>query len=262
MPKKNLDPIPATVPLPAPNRAEQSAIASASARVVARSPRFSIQIQRANDGKLLPLGPDHADVRGWVFRLEDTFGTSGTAFASAQLDHMIRACQDSAGKIDGNKLNSMLAVIDGIRPENELQAMIAVQMALTHSMALDTLRRAQSVDQIPQVDSAGSLAVKLLRTFTMQVEALTKLQRGGEQIVKVVRVHAGGQAIVGTVRTEPREGGGTSENRNQPHAKEQSPALGAPNCREMRCPDPIRDTMPIAESVGSHPMPHARRRNR
>ena len=123
-----------------------------------------------------------------------------------------RACQDGEGKLDTVKLNAMLAVIDSTRPENELQAMLAVQMALTHSMALDLLRRTQWVDQIPQVDSAGSLAIKLLRTFTMQVEALAKLQRGGEQVVKVVHVHAGGQAIVGTVQAGTGVGGGANEN--------------------------------------------------
>jgi hypothetical protein len=30
-----------------------------------------------------------------------------------------------------------------------------------------------------KIDSAGNLAVKLLRTYTMQAEALAKLERGG-----------------------------------------------------------------------------------
>ena len=44
------------------------------------------------------------------------------------------------------------------------------------------------------------MAVKLMRTYTAQIEALAKLQRGGEQVVKVVHVHPGGQAVVGNVR--------------------------------------------------------------
>ena len=35
----------------------------------------------------------------------------------------------------------------------------------------------------------------------MQAETLAKLQRGGEQVVKVVHVHPGAQAIVGNVVT-------------------------------------------------------------
>jgi hypothetical protein len=49
--------------------------------------------------------------------------------------------------------------------------------------------------------SAGNLAIKLLRTFTMQVEALHRYRGKGQQKVTVEHVHvnAGGQAIVGTV---------------------------------------------------------------
>jgi hypothetical protein len=40
-----------------------------------------------------------------------------------------------------------------------------------------------------------------MRTFTMQVEALARKRRKGEQnvTVKHVHVHAGGQAVVGNV---------------------------------------------------------------
>ncbi len=82
--------------------------------------------------------------------------------------------------------------------------------------------RSMRVDQIPQFDSAGNMAVKLLRTFTMQVEALAKLQRGGEQVVKVVHVHPGAQAIVGNITTGANGatgGGGANENRTSTPCK-------------------------------------------
>ena len=51
------------------------------------------------------------------------------------------------------------------------------------------------------------MANKFMRTFTSQVEALAKLRRGGEQIVKHVYVQEGGQAVIaGTVNT----GGGVT----------------------------------------------------
>ena len=79
--------------------------------------------------------------------------------------------------------------------------MLAVRLVVTHELAMQVALRSMRVDQIPQFDSAGNMAVKLLRTFTMQVEALAKLQRGGEQVVKVVHVHPGAQAIVGNAVT-------------------------------------------------------------
>jgi len=50
------------------------------------------------------------------------------------------------------------------------------------------------------VDS-GNLAVKLLRTYTAQPEALQRYRGNGQQkaTVEHVHVHSGGQAIVGAV---------------------------------------------------------------
>ena len=64
-------------------------------------------------------------------------------------------------------------------------------------MAVVALLRAHKAETVSQYEVAGSMAVKLMRTFVLQAEALAKLQRGGEQVIKVVHVHPGGQAIVG-----------------------------------------------------------------
>ena len=63
------------------------------------------------------------------------------------------------------------------------------------------LRRLKDSENVAQQDSNGNLAVKLLRTFTAQVEALQRYRGKGQQKVTVehVNVNAGGQAIVGTV---------------------------------------------------------------
>ena len=60
-----------------------------------------------------------------------------------------------------------------------------------------------------RMDSYGTLATKLQRTFTTQIEALAKLRRGGEQKVRVEHVHVypGGRPIVGNVTTA---GGGVT----------------------------------------------------
>ena len=100
-----------------------------------------------------------------------------------------------------SEINAALAAIDGTRPENETAAMLASQMALTHSLAMDMLSRVRRADLLVQAEALGALATKLLRTFTMQTEALAKLKRRGEQTVRVEHVHVypGGQAIVGAV---------------------------------------------------------------
>ena len=132
----------------------------------------------------------------------------------------------------------MLAILDGITPRDELEAMLAAQMAIMHDLAMDMAGRAKRSEYVQTLQDCGNLSVKLLRTFTLQVEALAKLRRGGVQKVTVehVHVHARGQAIVGTVSTG---GGGILKSEDQPqaieHFREKSPS-GA---------DAVRDAVPI-----------------
>jgi hypothetical protein len=226
------------------------AIERATLRVEARSPRVRVKCSTDEKGVLKVIGGAHSDHAGWLTRVQDIFGTSGTDFALAQLNRLIALCRDADGKIENVKLNSLLAMIEGASPANEVQAALAVQMAMTHAAAQTVLQRALRVDQIPQFESASNSANKLLRTFAMQAETLAKLQRGGEQVVKVVHVHPGAQAIVGNVLhggAGSSHGGGVSdENWNQPHAKGKLPAPSPPGLSEMWCEDERREHVPVA----------------
>lgn len=224
-----------------PSTTEQKAIAGAAASVRARRARVAVKIDVGTDGKLVDLGAEHADREGWFARLQDAFGSRGIAFPSAMLSQLAEACRAGDGKLDPLRVNAMLAVIDGVRPQNEVQAMLAAQMAVTHVFSMKLLDRANRASQLPQFDSAASMAVKLMRTFALHSEVLAKLQRGGEQVVKVVHVHPGAQAIVGNVDARPiavegGQGGGIEENGNQPHAKGGLPA-----------PDPARAACAMPE---------------
>src|SRR4051812_22534514 len=55
------------------------------------------------------------------------------------------------------------AALIGIKPADEIEGMLAAQMVVTHNTAMKLLRRLKSVETIPQQDSAGNLAIKLLR---------------------------------------------------------------------------------------------------
>src|ERR1700730_3749149 len=84
--------------------------------------------------------------------------------------------------------------------------MLAVQMVATHFAATRALRRLKGSDMVSQQDSNGNLAVKLLRTFTAQTEALQRYRGKGQQKVTVEHVHfqTGGQAIP-SQSAKPRE---------------------------------------------------------
>ena len=100
-----------------------------------------------------------------------------------------------------------LSVIKGVKPKDQLEAMLAAQMAVTHGLTMTFARRLNHVQDIQQQDSAERAFNKLARTFTTQMEALKRYQTGGDKKVTVqqVSVSEGGQAIVGNVTRSVRE---------------------------------------------------------
>jgi hypothetical protein len=108
------------------------------------------------------------------------------------------------------ELNTALAFVDGIRPENEVEATLAMQMYTAQDAAMEMIERMRQATTIEAMQNYGAMATKMMRTYITQVEALNKLRRGGEQTVRVehVHVHPGGQAIVGNVTKFDGQGGG------------------------------------------------------
>lgn len=93
-------------------------------------------------------------------------------------------------------------LLKGFAPQNQLEAMLAVQGVCAHMAGTCLTRRAMKATQIPQMEANGNLANKFMRTFVAQVEGLAKLRRNGEQVVKHLYVGEGGRAVIaGTVHS-------------------------------------------------------------
>jgi hypothetical protein len=103
--------------------------------------------------------------------------------------------------VDEGASNFLLSVVRGVKPRDELEAMLAVQMGAIHQATMMMAWRLNHVANIAQQDAAERALNKLARTYTMQMEALKRCRTGGQQKVTVehVTVNAGGQAIVGAV---------------------------------------------------------------
>ncbi len=147
-----------------------------------------------------------------------------------------------------------VAALEGIGPRDELEGMIAAQLIAAHNASMECYRRAMLPDQTFKGRSeALNQANKLSRTWATLLDALNKHRGKGQQKVTVehVHVHAGGQAVVGTV--ERRGGGDQSKMEEQPHAKQidhaPEPAL--------RSADAERDPVPVARD-GERSLPNAR----
>jgi hypothetical protein len=242
---------------PLPNQDEIARMLKAQARNKARGDRLTAKVEKMH------VGPHHADTRGWIIRLCDAFGTSSDDFAIIQLNALMNALKPREGDIDSETVNAVLAAVDGVRPKDEIEGMLATQMAVTHLLAMGLVGVTNHANMISHIDSVGNLAVKLLRTFTMQVEALTKLRRGGEQTVRVEHVHVypGGQAIVGAVTQEGQPRGGVSDEKSKrAHAADDPRAVAFAPGSPMPCADASRHPVPEPSGEGQRAMPDARRR--
>jgi hypothetical protein len=97
------------------------------------------------------------------------------------------------------------------------------------------------------LQDAGNLAVKLLRTYVAQLEAFQRYRGKGQQNVTVehVHVHQGGQAIVGHVETT-RGWGHRRKWRNHPMQN------GLPMHLSPRCLARTRSgkPLPVADGEG------------
>ena len=151
------------------------------------------------------------------------------------------------------KYEAAIAGLAGIAPKDELEGMMAAQLIAAHSAAMECYRRAMLGEQTFEGRRENlSQANKLSRTYATLLEALNRHRGKGQQKVTVehVHVHAGGQAVVGTV-----EGiGNRPGSEGQPDAKQISHAPQP----AMRGADKERESLPVAGDA-ERPLPDARR---
>ena len=150
-----------------------------------------------------------ADHPSWLIGqalLTEALGTSDLDFYNGLVRQLANAVSAS-GRLDERDLNFMLAVIKGVKPKDQVDAMLGAQMAATHMAILKFAQRLDQAETTQQVDSITRAFNQLARTFTAQMEALKRYRTGGEQKVTVqhVSVSEGGQAIVGNVTQTARE---------------------------------------------------------
>jgi flagellum-specific peptidoglycan hydrolase FlgJ len=215
-----------------------------------RRVRFGVKFSASEEETgSLRLEPDFGGRVGFCFRQMDAFGTTSNEFAAHSIGRLADVARRQGQRFatEGD-LNAALAVVDGVRPDNEIEAMLAMQMFAAHDSAMDMMNRAKQADTMEALQNYASIATKMQRTFVAQLEALAKLRRGGEQTVRVehVHVHAGGQAIVGHV-THP--GGGTQEKIGQSHEADTRAVVFAPGS-PVWSDDPERHGMPEGRYEG------------
>jgi hypothetical protein len=161
------------------------------------SRKIAPRLKLVKNGNTASLSLDHPNQSAGAGLLMEALGTEDADFAKELLLQLSYAHSRS----DEDGLNFLVSVIKDIKPKDQLEAMLAAQMAVTHASMMTSAHRLNHAQNIQERDSAERAFNKLARTFTAQMEALNRHRSGGDQKVTVqqVSVSDGGQAIVGNV---------------------------------------------------------------
>jgi hypothetical protein len=213
-----------------PTPMEAEAIAAYKVAKATRGPRVRVSIE----GGVAKINHDHPDAFTGTLAVMRAMGTSDRDFFDGLMLQLVNAGQGK-GPSD-NAVDFMLSVIRGVEPRDQIETMLAAQMAALHMASMTFARRLAHVDNIQQQDSAERAFNKLTRTFAAQVEALKNYRSKGEQrmVVQHVNVAEGGQAIVGNVNTPTPGAGGREKVGEQPHALGYAPGVALPRQIEAK----------------------------
>jgi hypothetical protein len=157
------------------------------------------KIKITGEGTKRRIDPkDGTDAEGFASAL----GTADADSIRALLEQIVQTIPNGGSRDLTLPVNHALATLHDIAPKDALEGLLAVQMFGVHQAAMAFLARAGFDGQTHvNVDANVNRANKLLRTFTMQMEALNR-HRGkvsSQTVVGNVNVNQGGQAIVGSV---------------------------------------------------------------
>jgi hypothetical protein len=223
-----------------PTKREKTALEAYANRRHRRKPAPRLKVVSPSELKI-----DHADLDVGCALLLEATGSADADFLDGLLKQLANVRGNGA---DEDGINFMLSIVKGIEPRDQLEAMLAAQMAVVHNATMIFARRLNLVENIPQQDSAERAFNKLARTFTSQMEALKRYRSEGQQKILVqhttttnTTVNAD-QAVVTT---------GNATNPAVPGDPTQSPALlTAATEKPMQMLDGQPEPEPLGVGVG------------
>lgn len=131
-----------------------------------------------------------------VLKLHKAFGTTSGDGVNARASELLKYL-GSVGACNDGRYNAALSFIESMAPQDQAETLLLVQMYVTHDAAIRALSQVGSAEWVPQMQTFGNLATKLLRISQGQMETLARMRRGGEQVVRHVHVdNRGGQAVI------------------------------------------------------------------
>jgi hypothetical protein len=137
-----------------------------------------------------------------------TFGTTDKYFARGLIGQIIKMGSIAGDRrTGGDGYDFAISLLRGIKPKDQIAAMLLTQMAATHMAIIEYVNRLARVETIEHHDISDRTLGKMLRTFVAQVEAFERYQNGAQQKASVQNVSVSdfGQAIVANLSQDALE---------------------------------------------------------
>ena len=118
----------------------------------------------------------------------------------AIMSPLINLIANRDGDDAGSALNKSITLIAASDPKNQLELMLATQLAMTHITLGKSARLLdQNYSDVQTINSLGNLYTKLSRLGIDQINTLERMKGKGQQkiIVEKINIEAGGQAAIG-----------------------------------------------------------------
>lgn len=252
---------PVAAPLPPPTDAQASAIKRATARWKAEKdkdrtpPKIAVTV---TGPKSVSLGASFDDAAGWSALWAESFGTTSFALVDAFMrnagDLRGVALEDESGEAYAKAAREVGAFVGSIKPQSEIETALALQMCAAHEMTMKLSGHAFRTTDRNALNDYNRMMNQTMRTFTAQVEALSKLRTGGKQQVEVryVYVDARNQTVV-----QGGGHGGGQPNFAQPHTPGAAGLPFAPGL-PVWGEDAGGDAVPVPSDQGTEAVPDAR----
>ena len=160
-----------------------------------------------------------AELQAHKAALREVFGdTLSDEFVDEMMTQLVSALAPSHwDELEPRTLNAAIATIASVKPQTELEALLAVQIVATGFAGLKFLQRGQRLLEEPYIEVYGGYSTRLMRLQIDLIQALDKHRRGHKQSVQArdVHIHSGAQGVLGIINSG-KDGSGRGDRDGSP----------------------------------------------
>ena len=150
-----------------------------------------VQVTRTGDAlsAVLATGESHD---AWLSRLAEAVGTADTEIA----EFTLRMLASGLGRSDDTTLNAILAQMQEMKPRDAVERCLIIQMLLTAHKSVQALSVSNLTISPEELEKKLASALRFMRLYLQQCEALRKLRNGGNQTITINHMNVD-KAVIG-----------------------------------------------------------------